>query len=183
MSFNENNLTDAQRRAKGLFDYALDREDIKWLLSGLPRESGIDPNTVEYELHLLKIVSVGWAVSYYVSDQDQKTTILEPYWQAIHEFAGDLSRTTHLLIGNNMDYFQTLKSRLDSYVQAMSGLEADAAPVQAIGPEFARCCGDEDNPFAALTGSKMFALCLSNVRTYLEHPVGSLAEAEGDTLQ
>lgn len=158
---------ESQDSARNLFDYALDREDIKWLLDGLPPDSGIDPNTVEYELHLLKIVSVGWAVSYYLPDAAFKNSVLEPYWQAVHEFAGELSRTTHLLLGNNMDYFQTLKARLDRYIQAMSGLRGDAEPVQAIGPEFARCCGDADNPFAALIGAKMFASCLANVRRYL----------------
>ena len=51
----------------------------------------------------------------------------------------------------------------------MAKLEGTAAaPVQAIGPEFARRCGDVKNPFTSLVGSKMFASCLLSVRSCLE---------------
>ncbi len=183
MSFDANTRTDAGQRTQGLFDYALDREDIKWLLGSLPQDAGIDPNTVEYELHLLKIVSVGWAISYYLPDEKFRNSILEPFWQAVHEFARDLSRTTQLLIGKDVNYFDALRSRMDIYVQSMARLEADAAPVQAIGPEFARRCGDKKNPFAVLLGSKMFASCLSNVRTYLERCASGECEPDGNLMQ
>lgn len=172
-----------QMNAKALFDYALDREDIKWLLAGMPEDAGIETNTVEYELHLLKIVSVGWAVSFYIRDQELKNSVLEPYWRAIHEFADDLSRGTQLLIGKEVNYFKALRSRLDAYVQSLAGLAADAAPVQAIGPKFALYCGDAGNPFAVLIGSKMFTACLANVRTFLERSTVALCDAQNNPLQ
>ncbi|HDQ40064.1 MAG TPA: hypothetical protein ENN39_03425 [Desulfonatronum sp.] len=156
-----------EKRVQDLFDYALDREDIKWLLNSMPQTAGVDSNTVEYELQLLKIVSVGWAVSYYLAGENTKNNILEPYWQMVREFSQNLSHATNLLIGREVDYFQTLRSRLELYVQAMTRLQTGAEPVQAIGPEFAQCCGDGKNPFAVLAGSKMFASCLVNVRMYL----------------
>lgn len=94
--------------AQGLFDYALEREDIKWLLNGLPHDVGIDPDTVEYELHLLKIVSVGWALSYYLPDGEARAGLLESFWQAIRDVADNLSRTTNMLTGQEVDYFQAL---------------------------------------------------------------------------
>ncbi len=152
------------QRVQVLFDFALNREDIKWLLGRLPREAKVDPNTMEYELQLLKIISVGWAISYFLPKEESKHGILESYWEAIRNFSQDLSKTTNLLIGQNVDYFEILKSRLELYVQAMGKLESNAAPIQAIGPEFARTCGDENNPFMSLVGAKMFASCLANVR-------------------
>lgn len=183
MSLDATPLTDAEQRTQELFDYALDREDIKWLLSSLPQDAGIDPNTVEFELHLLKIVSVGWAISYYLPGEKKRNPVLEPFWRAVHEFAQDLSRTTQLLIGKDVNYFDALRSRMDIYVRSMAGLEADAAPVRAIGPEFARCCGDADNPFAVLLGSKMFASSLNNVRTYLERCASDQCEPGGNFVQ
>ena len=43
----------------------MDREDVKDLVANLPEETDIRGVTVEYELQILKIISVGWSISYY----------------------------------------------------------------------------------------------------------------------
>ena len=161
----------AERHVERLCAYALEREDIKWLVQGLPQGGELDPGKAEYELQLLKIVSIGWGISYYLREDPLKGAILEPYWQAVRDFSENISQATSLLIGKDIAYFETLKERLETYVQAMSGLEGNADPVQAIGPAFAACCGNPDNPFAALAGAKLFASTLANTRACLVEAV------------
>lgn len=168
-----------QGHVQWLCGFALEREDIKWLVQGLPQEGGVDPNTAEYELQLLKIVSIGWGISYFLQEDPLKDEILEPYWQAVREFAENLSQTTSLLIGKDIEYFEAIKARLNTYVQAMTALTGDADPTQAIGPAFARCCGREDDPFAVLAGAKLFANTMAHTRTYLAKAV-SEDERAGD---
>lgn len=170
---------ESQGHVQRLCGFALEREDIKWLVQGLPRKGSVDPNTAEYELQLLKIVSIGWGISYFLQGDPLKDEMLEPYWQAVREFAENLSQTTSLLIGKDIEYFEVIKTRLNTYVQAMAELSSDADPTQAVGPAFARCCGQEDDPFAALAGAKLFANTLAHTRSYLAMAV-SEDERTGD---
>lgn len=173
----------AETYAESLFTFALEREDVKWLLQGLPQDGQVDLNTVEYELQLLKIVSTGWAISYYLQEDPLKDRIQTPYWQAIQEFSENLSQTTSLLIGKDIAYFDVLKARLASYVQAMAALAQDADPTQAIGPAFAASCKNPDDPFITLAGAKLFASALSNVREYLAKAVSEDENAREHEVQ
>jgi hypothetical protein len=158
-----------EQAGEDLFNYAIERDDIKWLMAQLPREADVKPATVEYELQILKIVSVGWAISYYLEGTPgRKNRIMELYWRAINEFSKQLSETTGLMIGQDIDYFETLKSRLDLYVEAMSGDPNATDPAVLIGPAFARACGNEDDIFTSMTGTKLFANAIVRVRQYLE---------------
>jgi hypothetical protein len=67
-----------------------------------------------------------------------------------------------------VDYFNVLKERLDTYLNSLKGLTDETDPLSIIGPEFAKFCGDKDDVFAILTGSKMFAATLNRVREFLE---------------
>lgn len=151
-----------------LFDFAVDREDIKWLMDRLPEEARIKRSTVEYELQILKIIGVGWSISYYLGNNPLKNPILELFWMAIYQFSRHLSTTTHLMIGQDIDYFQILKDRLDMYVNALAQNPDAPEPAAAIGPEFARTCGNIDDIFTLMTGSKMFISATGIVRKYLE---------------
>jgi hypothetical protein len=151
-----------------LFDFAVDRQDIKWLMERLPEDAGIERSTVEYELQLLKIISVGWSISYYLENNPFKNPILELFWMAVYEFSQRLSTTTHLMVGQDIDYFQTLKDRLDMYVNALSQNPDAPEPAAVIGPEFARTCGNIDDIFTFMTGSKMFISATGRVRKYFE---------------
>lgn len=151
-----------------LFDFAVDREDIKWLMERLPEEASIKRSAVEYELQILKIISVGWSISYYLENNPLKNPIMELFWMAIYEFSQHLSTTTHLMIGQDIDYFQILKGRLDMYVNALTQNPDASEPAAVIGPEFARTCGNIDDIFMFMAGSKMFISATGRVRKYLE---------------
>ena len=157
-----------EKAATDLLDFAVDREDVKWLANRLPAEADIKRVTVEYELQILKIIGVGWSLSYYLGNSPQKTELLEKYWEAINEFSQGISTTTEYMIGQNIDYFQILKDRLDKYVTALSENPDAPEPALVIGPEFARICGNVDDIFTLMTGSKMFISTINKVKAYLE---------------
>ena len=160
--------TKVENAGEDLFNFAVDREDTKILMARLPEEADTRRVTVEYELPILKIISVGWGISYYLADSPYKDTIAEQYWKAIHEFSQSLSETTELMIGQDIDYFQILKDRLDMYVGAMAKNPEAPEPAVVIGPEFARTCGNADDVYTVMTGSRMFISTISTVKEYLE---------------
>lgn len=161
--------TPIDQAGEDLFDYAIDRDEIKWLLAALPKESQANPNTVAYELQLLKIVSVGWSISFFMGGTPKrKATLADLFWRQINTFSKDLSETTGLMIGQDIDYFTILKERLDYYIAAMADQQADTDPITVIGPAFTRQCGCEGDIFAEMTGTKMFHGAVTRVRQYLE---------------
>lgn len=159
-----------EQAAEDLFNYAIERDDIKYLMANLPQGIDVKRTTVEYELPILKIVGVGWAISYFMGGTPgRKTKIMDLYWHAINDFSKQLSETTGLMIGQDIDYFEILKERLDEYVKAMgSDPEVSSDPAVLIGPAFAKACGKEDDIFASMTGTKLFANTIIRVRQYLE---------------
>lgn len=168
MNNTENKKSELEQAKEDLFNYAIDRDDVKWLMKRLPKEAEIKPNSVEYELQILKIVSVGWSMSYYLENATCKDQLLELYWNAIFEFSQTLSSTTGLMIGHDIDYFQVLKDRLNMYVNAMAKKPDASEPVSVIGPEFARTCGNVIDIFTIMAGSKMFMTTISRVKEYFE---------------
>jgi hypothetical protein len=151
-----------------LFSFAIDRDDVKTLVAHLPEEAECKPATIEYELQILKIISVGWGISFHLENHSLKDKLAELFWQKIHEFAGSLSETTGLMTGHDINYFQTLKDRLDSYVAALAEKPDAAEPAAVIGPEFARACGNIDDVFTVMTGARIFIVTVGSVKEYLE---------------
>ena len=168
MGNSEGNKSKIEKVRDDLFNFAIDREDIKWLMERLPKEANIKRSKVEYELQILKIISIGWSISYYMENNPHKNPLLEHFWLAIYEFSRNLSTTTELMIGKDIDYFQTLQERLDMYVNAMSQYPEAPEPSAIIGPEFARTCGNADDIFTFMTGSKMFLSITNQIKEYLE---------------
>jgi hypothetical protein len=158
----------AGQAAEDLFNYAVDRDDVKYLMDNLSPEADIDRVTVEYELQALKIVSVGWSISYFLENMPERSRILSIFWQAVRDYAGNLSYTTGLMTGQQIDYFQMLKDRLDMYVTALMENPDAPEPAVVIGPVFAEKCGNSADIFTTMAGSKMFLSTLTNVRRYLE---------------
>jgi hypothetical protein len=72
------------------------------------------------------------------------------------------------MIGQDIDYFQILKDRLNMYVDAMADNPGATDPAAVIGPEFSKACGNAENIFTFMTGSKMFISTTSKVKQYLE---------------
>lgn len=168
MEHSEEKKSKIEKVRDDLFNFAVDREDIKWLMERFPKEATVKRSTVEYELQILKIISVGWSISYYLESNPHKNPILEMFWMAVYEFSQNLSTTTELMIGQDIDYFQILKERLDMYVNAVSQNPEAPEPSTVIGPEFARTCGNADDIFSFMTGSKMFLSTTGQVKEYLE---------------
>ena len=168
MEHSEEKKSEIEKVRDVLFNFAIDREDIKWLMERLPKEANIKRSTVEYELQILKIISVGWSISYYLENNPHKNALLELFWMEIYEFSQQLSTTTELMIGQDIDYFQILKERLDMYVNTMAQTPEAPEPSTVIGPEFARTCGNEDDISTFMTGSKMFLSITGQVKEYFE---------------
>ena len=168
MENSEEKNSEIEKIRDALFSFAIDREDIKWLMQRLPKEANIKRSSVEYELQILKIISVGWSISYYLENNLHKNRLLELFWMAIYEFSQHLSTTTEFMIGQHIDYFQILQERLDEYVNAMAQNPGAPEPSTVIGPEFARTCGNADDIFTFMTGSKMFLSTTGQVKEYLE---------------
>jgi hypothetical protein len=164
----EKKLSKIEQAAEDLFNYAIDRDDVKWLMQNLAKEADIKRTTVEYELPILKIISVGWSLSYYLAGGPQKDELSNLYWTAINDFSKDLSTTTEMMTGQKIDYFDILKERLDMYVTTLEEHSEAQDPATVIGPEFAGACGNADDIFTLMTGSKMFMSVIGRVKEYLE---------------
>jgi hypothetical protein len=154
--------------AQALFDYAIDREDVKWLMGQLHEAADVNRHTVEYELQILKIISVGWSIAYHLEDAPTKAPLQEDFWVAVQAYAQSLSQTTELMIGQDIDYFKTLHERFDMYLAAMAQSDEKDNPAAVIGPAFAGRCGNADDLFTRVTGAKMFLSVVSRVKTYLD---------------
>lgn len=152
--------------SENLASFAVDREDIKQLLATIPEDDTIKPVTVEYELQLLKIICAGWAINVYMDGKREKDLLAENFWLIIRAFSKDLSGTLNLVTGAEVDYFETLKERFDTYFTAMEGA-GSGEPVQAVGPEFARLCGSPDDAFVTLNGARLFHLTATAVQEYI----------------
>jgi hypothetical protein len=157
-----------EQAAEDLFNFAIDRTDIKEVMLGLHEQADIKRNNVEYELPLLKIITVGWSISYFINHEPYKNELAEIFWNSIREFAQNLSETTKLMTGADVDYFQVIKDRMNMYVDAMNANPDAKEPAVIIGPEFAGACGNRDDVFTVLTGSRLFIATAGGVKSYLE---------------
>lgn len=153
---------------KNLAEYAVDREDIKAMVQSLPTDQEINTVTVDYELQLLKIISVGWALTVYMEDHPQKLLAAEMFWNFIRGFSKEISTVTELMIGQDIDYFQMLKDRFDYYVSSLESAVKNDDPASAIGPAFAESCKDKDNAFVTITGARIFTYSTQAVKEYLD---------------
>ncbi|MFP3981435.1 MAG: hypothetical protein ACLFUY_08580 [Desulfobacterales bacterium] len=157
-----------EKAGEDLFNFAVDREDVKELMGQLPESADIAPTTVEYELPVLKIISAGWSAAYLLENSPHKTPLMETYWNAVQQFSRSLSETAGLMTGQDINYFDVVKKRFDTYLAAMNANPEAKDPAAIIGPEFARACGNADDVFTVLIGSRMFVGTLNCVREYLK---------------
>ena len=168
MTSAEKPKTPIEQAAEDLFNFAIERDDTKWLMARLPAAAEVKPTTVEYELQILKIISVGWSISYFLEAWPEKQHLVECFWEAVREFSRSLSTTTEMMTGQDIDYFQVLKERLDGYLEALRRNPEAGNPEAVIGPAFARNCGNGEDLFAVYTGGRMFSGVTVRVRDYLE---------------
>ncbi len=169
MATAENEKADLEKACENLVNFSVDRDDLNRILAMLPEDEAISRVTVEYEIPLLKIVSVGWAIAYFMENRPEKQALLESFWAAIDKFSRDLSSVTALTVGADIDYFNMIKERMDTYVQALN-LQPDAKdPAAVIGPTFAGICNAPDNIHVVMTGNRVFNTGIIGVKEYLAH--------------
>jgi hypothetical protein len=156
------------RIGERLFQFAIDRGDMNTILDALPPVMIEKRAALEYEIQLLRIISVGWAIAFFLADSGLKTPLGQYFWDHIRTFSTTLSASASLTMGSGIDYFEILKRRLNLYVGAMDAAGKIPEPAMAIGPTFAGACGDPEDACAILAGSKMFSLTINAVREYLD---------------
>jgi hypothetical protein len=155
------------RAGERLFQFAIDRGDMNAILDALPLTVPAKRASLEYEIQLLRIISVGWATAFFLDNSGLKTTLGQNFWDRIRAFSTTLSASASLSMGADIDYFDILKQRLDFYIGALDAAGKIPDPAVAIGPAFAESCGDKEDACAILAGSKMFSLTIAAVRAYL----------------
>jgi len=155
--------------ANNLTTYAIDREELKQLIQAIPQDNDLNMATLEYELQILRILSVGWAISFYMPKTPEKKSLSLIFWENIKEISTSISTLMETTRGQTIDYFTILKERLDVYVKAMQeNPDGASEPTTIMGPAFAGACGIPENAIAMLIGTKMFTFCLGGVKEYLE---------------
>jgi hypothetical protein len=163
----ENIVAEVARMGEQLFQYAIHRGDMQTILDALPLDPPEKRVALEYEVQLLRIIAVGWAIAFYLSDSALKTPLTQRYWEQVRDLSGTLSTSASLTVGSDIDYFDILRQRLDFYVTTLNRAGKVTTPAVAIGPAFAEMCGDRDDACAMLAGSKMFTHTIDAVREYL----------------
>lgn len=168
MATQEKEKTTLDIICKNLAEYAVDRDEIKKLVEALPRDQNINTVTIEYELQLLKVITIGWGIAVYMKGFEKKQLFELKFWELIREFAKDISNVTSLMIGHDIDYFDLIKQRFDSYVKSLDTAPNDEDPASAIGPAFAEICQDPENAFVVISGSRLFNYSVRATKEYLE---------------
>lgn len=158
---------DADQLLEELVEYAMDRAETRFLLDHWPRSQSTQPVRLEYELQILKIITIGWSLAYFLGHNPGGTNLQDRFWQAVRQLAAEVSAATNLIIGQDIDYFSALKERLDQYVAAMNRQTRQLEPAQVVGPEFAGLCGDRHDILIRTAGGKMFNNTLMRIRQYL----------------
>jgi hypothetical protein len=162
------NPVSIQEIGESLANFSLDRESVQFALGRLPDEPSINKVAIEYEIQLLKILSVGWAISYFMEDHSEKSPLIKKFWDVLFEFSKNLSSVTSLTIGKEVDYFKALKERIDIYLKALAEAPHVKDPASVIGPTFARLCEYTDNVHVIMAGNRIFHLSLEGVKHFLE---------------
>ena len=157
-----------QEAAETLLNFSIDRNDLNIILNTLPEDATIDNAKVEYEIQILKILSVGWSLPFYMENSALEKGLTEAYWLSVREFSQQLSKASSITLDNPVDYFAVIKERLNVYVDALNNLPNATDPAAVIGPKFSEMCGNSTNAFITLTGSKMFSLAVRGARHYLD---------------
>lgn len=163
-----------QKFGENLSTFAVNRDDLKELLHALPTYPEINLTTVEYELQILKIIIVGWSISFYMKESDpNKKHLSKVYWTCIREVSNNISELTGVTTGQQINYFEILNNRLDKYVSVLQkspnqtlGASSDTSAI--IGATFAEICDLDNNAAIVLVGIKMFTFTLGAIKEYLD---------------
>lgn len=158
-----------QEKTSGLIEkllhYALGSDELFPLIEALPETSSITQNKLEYELRLLKILSVGWGLSYYLDEGENKEATITTFWQEIYLFSKEIDQTSRTA-GIEIVYFSILEERFNAYrARLETGPAKDV--IRLMGLACASFCGDENDSYVYVVGKKVFRDALSNLQEFL----------------
>ncbi|MBF0200377.1 MAG: hypothetical protein HQK66_03515 [Desulfamplus sp.] len=158
-----------EKLGENLAVFAINRDDLKEIMAAMPDDGNINLTRVEYELQILKILSVGWAMAFYMRTGEDKQQSTMVFWERIRDISGNISTLAESSTGKSIDYFNILKTRLDQYLKIMQeNQEGAVEPTQIIGPAFADACNCPGNAVVILAGTKMMTMTLGAVKEYLD---------------
>ena len=150
-----------------LLNIAVNQRETKAALGGVETEAPINWVAVEYELQLMRIVTVGWAIAYFSDDIPVPEGLDETFWEGVRAYCTAVSAMTEPVLGSGADYFGTVRQRLEYYVRVMTHFADAADPVRVVGPAFAKLCGCEDSQEVIDIGRRVFSRCLARVQKQL----------------
>lgn len=168
MASNQKRRLSVDQVTHTLLNFCVNREELKAVLGEIPMDAGIDRVSVEYELQVLKIVSVGWGLLYLLENDPMKGALSETFWNGVQAFSGAISSLATNSIGKEVDYFGVVKARLATYVNALEHFPDVADPTAVVGPTFAMICGSDDHPEVIAAGRRVFSGSLAGVGHYLD---------------
>lgn len=154
--------------AENLVNFSLDHSELNQILSQVSSASNLNLTAMEYEIRLLKILTVGWAIAFFLDPGVARDGLADLFWNSIQQVSQQLSSVSSASMGKDIDYFDILKQRLKVYLEALQKNATASDPIALIGPKFAELCGHPDNAMAILSGSKIFNLALNGVKNYLQ---------------
>ena len=156
------------RAVEVLTGIAVNRQEVRHALAGLPEAEGINKTTVEYEIQLLRIVFTGWAVSYFLAHHPLKNELAQSFWFSIHEFSQKVSSLAAGSAGVTVDYFDAIRERTRCYIDAMNNNMTEPDPTAVVGATFSLLCGGTGAQPVVDAGKQMFANTLATVKIYLD---------------
>jgi hypothetical protein len=157
----------AKELSHHLLNIAVNQRETKADISGVRSEEAVNWVAVEYEMQMMRIVAVGWAISYYSSEAPAPENLAETFWEGVRAYCAAVSSMTEPVLGSGADYFGTVRQRLDHYVQVMAHFPDIADPAQVIGPTFAKLCGCGEDAAVIGLGRRVFSRCLARVQRCL----------------
>ncbi|MDY0161780.1 hypothetical protein [Desulfobotulus sp.] len=159
--------------SEALVAYATRSNDILPLVEGLPESSHIPRPAMEYEMRMLKILSVGWGLAFLLSEHPEKTSLSEGFWQKIALLSKEIDALCKDS-GTEIDYFAALRRRLDMYVSALTEAQNPEDPGREVGLCYAKLCGDAKDAYAGVAGKRVFTGVLTSIQAYLQEHFGPL---------
>lgn len=148
-----------------LVRHSLTADELFPLIQGLPETSAIPQSRLEYELRILKILSMGWGLSYYLDEGEVKEKIVTGFWKEIFLFSGELDQVAGAT-GLNLSYFSLLQERFTAYLARVEALPLKDI-IKIMGLACADFCGDENDSYIFVVAKKVFADTLTTLQTYL----------------
>lgn len=150
-----------------LVNYSTDRSDLMACMEYLSEDVKIDRADIETEMQLLKIVSVGWSISYLSGESPIQKALNACFWNFVRDLSGSISTMIKESMDKDVDYFTTLKERFETYVNGLNQFPDIKDPGPIVGQVFAGLCGDVSDAYLLIAGKRMFHDCLAEVKDYL----------------